>query len=248
MYSLTFYFYKTFYYMGNKVCFDKYFTEIILISIKNYVNVILYVSKQSYLFLKPAKANMQGMACVFQCTERVGNYSKEFLYFFKKGENFSILLHKASMQGMACVLQRIEQIITIYPIIIYVNWNTLGQMLSHWLKGLNIRISSEIQLIYSIKHKIETNYLGAGCGGVAGPEQGTTCSASPLCYITLAKYDKNHRKKQNSTNLNRSANTNREKHPLETLPEQGIACCGRSPSYADYQQITITRLRPLKNE
>ena len=159
-----------------------------------------------------------------------------------------MLLHKVSMQGMACVLQSSEQIITIYPIIIYVNWNTLGQILSHWLKGLNIRILSEIQLIFSIKNKIATNYLGAGCGGVAGPEQGTTCSASPLCYITPAKYNKNHRKKQNSTYWNRITNTSRERHLLVTLPEQGIACCGGSPSYAEYQQITITRIRSLKNE
>ena len=235
--------------MGNKVCFDKYFkTEKKLVSFKNYVNVIFYVSKQSYLFFMLAKANMQGMACVFQCTERVGNYGKVFLYLFKKSEYFSILLHKAGMQGMACVLERIEQIITIYPIINYVNWNTLGQILSHWLKGLNIRIWSEIQLIFSIKCKIATNYLGVGCGGVAGPEQGTTCSASQLCYITLAKYDENHRKNQNSINLNRITNTSREKHLLATLSEQGIACCGSPSSYAEYQQITITRLRPLKNE
>ena len=51
------------YYMGNKARFDKYFkTEIILIGIKNYVNVIVYVSKQSDLFIMLAKASMQGIA------------------------------------------------------------------------------------------------------------------------------------------------------------------------------------------
>ena len=102
MYSLTFYFYKTFYYMGNKEWFDKYFkTEIILISIKSYVNVILYVSKQSYLFIMLAKANMQGMACVFQCTERVGNYRKVLLYLFKQSESFSILLRRVCREWPA---------------------------------------------------------------------------------------------------------------------------------------------------